>query len=186
MLPTNAIGTFDFRVTAMAEDGTARSTTHTYEVRLPDASVEDILESVAVFLQGLIDADPGSDLADKLEDVVAAIAVALDELRRDPPDNQAAAGVIEGAVGDLEAAVEAGLFADPATGLEQTDRLVTAARLLATTAIDVAIEAGGEAAKIREAQDSLAAGDAYRADGRLKDAAAAYKNAVSIAEGAAR
>ena len=45
-------------------------------------------------------------------------------------------------------------------------------------------EAGGDAAEIAVAQDTVAVGDAHRVGGDLAEAASAYKEALSIAVGA--
>ena len=64
------------------------------------------------------------------------------------------------------------------------DALAAVARLIATTAIDAAIAAGGDAGKIATAQAALTDGDSKRASGDYKDAVGKYKDAVANAEGA--
>jgi len=107
----------------------------------------------------------------------------LDELNKDPPDNQAAAGNIEGAIGDIEAAINEGL--DPVVGAELMDDLAGITRQLAEDAIDEAdATLGSDADKIVTANDKLAEGDTFRGEDKFKDAAAKYKDALSNAEGA--
>ena len=66
-------------------------------------------------MQGIVANNPGSPLADKVEDAKAKADTALEELEKTPPDNQAAVGNIEGAIGDIEAAIADGLL-DPGHG----------------------------------------------------------------------
>ena len=115
-------------------------------------------------------------------DVIAKALVAVAELEKTPSDNQAAVGNIEGAVGELEAAVQEGLY--PAQGAELMDGFAAVARQLATAAIDDAIDRGGDYGKIAVAQMARAQGNALRASGTFKDAVNEYKDAVVNAEGA--
>ena len=138
--------------------------------------------------QAVVEADPGSDAADKLEDVVGKLDDVLKELDKDPPDQQAAVGNLEGAVGDLEAAVKDG-YLDLATGIAKKDQLAGAAREMAADAIAEAFAQGGDPDVIEEAEDYLAEGDELRASGNggkcedFKPAVAKYKDALSKAEG---
>ena len=113
----------------------------------------------------------------KLGNATAKSETALDELNKMPPDNQAAVGNIEGAVGDLEAAILDGLAL--AVGEALMDAFVAVARQLAVTAIDDAVDRGGN---VGDAQDALAAGDDLRASGAFKDAVNKYKDALAKAE----
>ena len=107
----------------------------------------------------------------------------MDELNKDPSDNQAAAGNIEGAIGDLEAAINEGL--DPVVGAEIMDALAGITRQLAENAIDTANDTpGSDSGEISDAEQSLADGDALRTSGDYKDAANKYKDALSKAESA--
>ncbi len=108
----------------------------------------------------------------------------LEEVNKTPPDNQAALGNIEGAVGDLEAAFNDGDCADPAELTDLMDDLAAIARAVALQAIEEAILQGGDPGDISDAQDSLAEGDALRAAGQYKDAVSKYKDALSKAESA--
>ena len=133
-------------------------------------------------LQNIIDDNPGTPLADKVEDAQASVQTVINELNKTPPDNQAAAGNIEGAIGDIEAAINEGL--DPVVGAELMDALAGIASQLALDAIDEAIANSGDEDKISEAEASLAEGDALRDSGSYKDAVNKYKDALSQAEGA--
>ena len=134
-------------------------------------------------LQDLVDANPGTLLADKVEGAVASLDTALAELAKTPPDNQAAVGNLEGAVGDLQAAVDAALL-DAAQGAQLMDALAGVAQQLAADALAEAIAQGGDAGKIADAQDSLAQGDTLREAQAFKDAVNKYKDALVLAEGA--
>ena len=83
-----------------------------------DETLRDVLDQ----LRDIVDANPGSPLADKVEDAAAKAYTALEELAKTPPDDQAAVGNIEGAIGDLEAAVADGLL-DPGHGNQLMDQL---------------------------------------------------------------
>jgi hypothetical protein len=135
-------------------------------------------------LQAILDANPGTSLADKVEDVLAKVQSATAELSKSPPDLQAVLGNIEGAVGDLEAAVKEGL--DGAQGLHLSNLLSASARQFASGAINEAVAQNGDRGKIRDAQRSLAEGDSLRASGKFKDAVSKYKDALSKAQGARR
>lgn len=129
------------------------------------------------------------DLADKAEDAMAKLESAGQELAKQQPDDQAAAGNLEGAIGDLEAAVRDKCF-DPATGIGVMDDLAAISRQLATRSLDAGFSYGGERDEMRQARNELARGDALRAAGRrgrldaFKQAAAKYKDALSKAQGA--
>ncbi len=175
-------GTFsvDFPTTVGAFDTTFDRTINAFVVKLAFTPKEQINGAIDD-LQDIIDGNPGP-LADKVQDAQAKARIAFDELCKTPPDNQAAAGNIEGAVGDLDAAISQGL--DPAEAIRLMVNLAGVARQLAEEAIDEAIARGGDPVKIQEAQDALAGGDALRLGQAFKDAAAQYKDAIAKAEGA--
>lgn len=133
-------------------------------------------------IQDIIDANPETPLADKMEDALAGLQTAQTELDKTPPDNQAAVGNIEGSVGDIEAAIDEGL--DPVEAEQLMDQLAGIARQLAMAAIDDAIDQGGDPTEIAEAQQALAEGDVLRDTGAFKDAINKYKDALAKAEGA--
>ena len=142
---------------------------------------EQQLEANIDTLLDIVDANPGTPLADKLEDALAQVQTALDELAKEPPDNQAALGNIEGAVGDIEAAVNDGLL-DATEGTDLMDQLAGAARQLAEEALNEAIAQGGDPGVIADAQQALDDGDTLRASGAFKDAVNKYKDALAKAE----
>ena len=142
-----------------------------------------LLQSVADDLNTIIQDNPNTPLEDKTEDALAKVLTAIEELEKTPPDNQAAVGNIEGAVGDLEAAVKDGLL-DSATGNDLMDRLVGAARNLATNAIAEAMARPGDPTQIADALQALDDGNALHADEEFKDAVNKYKDALAKAEGA--
>jgi len=142
------------------------------------------LTAIVADLLALETANPGSDLADKIEDVRQATEVAFFErCVKSPPDRQAAAGNLEGAVGDMLDAVEDGLIG-AAQGNAFMLRLVGVSRAMAGEAIDAARARGARPGHIRRAENHVAAGDAFRDAGRFEDAAEEYSDAISRAEGA--
>jgi len=126
---------------------------------------------------------PETESGDKLEDVAEKLATAQEELDKDPSDNQAALGNMEGAAGDLEAAVEKELI-DSGTGNGCLDDLASIAKGIATAAIADAKAAGGDIDKIAEAEGAVMDGMTLQEADQFKDAIAQYKDAVSKAEGA--
>ena len=119
--------------------------------------------------------------ADKVADAAAKAQTALMELDKTPPDNQAALGNIEGAVGELEAAINEGLDTAQANAL--MDQLLAIARQIVMTALDQAIALGSaDPSVIEEAEMFLDDGDALRDVGDFKDAVNKYKDALSKAE----
>lgn len=84
---------------------------------------------------------------------------------------------------ELAAAVSSG---DLGTGQGSSlmDRVTGAGRQVAVDAIGAAVARGGNGAKIAEAEQALADGDALRAGGAYKAAVNVYKDAVDKAEGA--
>lgn len=143
----------------------------------------ELLGGVLAELDDLLEAHPGTPLADKIEDARASTQSALDKLTRTPSDRQGATGEIEGAVGDLQAAVKARLLAR-ARGNGLMDRLAVAARLLAEAALAEAKAASGKPAALRKAQRALAKGDVLKAAGACRSAVKRYKDALSKAESA--
>lgn len=129
------------------------------------------------------------ELADKAEDAVGKLEAAGHELDERPADEQAAAGNLEGAIGDLEAAVKDTCF-DAPTGIALMDELAAISRRLATRNLQQALRYGGKRDEVRAARQSLARGDTLRAAGRrgrltaFKQAAAEYRAALSKAESA--
>jgi len=151
-----------------------------FAVLLPE---EPTLQNLVDALAYIVNSNPGTDMADKVEDVLAKARTAWDELSKTPPDEQAALGNLEGTVGDLEAAVADGLL-DVEKGTQLMEYFASIARNLATDAVGQAIDSGGDPEKINEGQDYLNEGDALKASGSYKDAVAKYKDALSKAEGA--
>ena len=141
------------------------------------------LQETIAELQNVVDADPGTPLADKIEDVISKLDDALAELNKTPPDNEAAVGNIEGAVGDLQAAVDDGLL-DGELGEQLMDQLAAIAKQLAVNAINDAIFRGGDPTKIIEAEQALDDGNAERDSKDFKAAVNKYKDALANAEGA--
>ena len=179
--PEFRVGSTTVRITATDVHGNAVSRAFVVTVTTPEEAVENTEE----ILQDLVDTDPDSPLSDKVEDARARMLVALEELEKTPPDRQAALGILEGVIGDLQAAAAE----DP--DLEQIvllmDTVAGIARVAAQAAIVDAIGRGGDPSKIDEAQRALADGDAHRETQDVKEfkaAVARYKDALAIAEGA--
>ena len=151
----------------------------TDSVKVVGCQIQAIIDSLADIIAG----NAGTNVADKLEDVIDKLQVAPEELAKTPPDNQAAIGNIEGAVGEIEAAVKDGLL-NSGEGTQLMDQLAGIARNIAAGAVDQAIAGGGDPSKIDDAQLALGEGDALRASEAFRDAVNKYKDALSQAEGA--
>ena len=166
-----------------------------YEIATVPAGIHEIssielIESVIDDLTSIMSANPGTPLADKVEDALATTQNALSELTKISPDPTAAAslGSIESAIGSLEDAIkDSGLGQDQGENL--INKLLDASRQLATEAITLATDTpGSDEGKISSANTALANGDSLREDptsfGDFKDAAAEYKVAIADAESA--
>jgi len=180
---TNTLGSYDFTVTGekIGDGEFFRESEHSVFV---SGFAQEALGDISARLEQIVNDNPGTSLADKMEDVNSKVETALDELNKTPPDNQAAVGNIEGAVGDIQAAVESGDL-DAATGTDLMDQLAGIAKQLAVDAIDAAIATpGSDPVEVADAQQFLADGDALRTDGKFKDAVNKYKDALAKAESA--
>ncbi len=138
-----------------------------------DFNASSAVGSIIERLEAIIDENPG-DCADKIEDVNAQAVLA--ELNAMDPDILAALGTIEGADGDLEAALGEGCSV-PSALTDLLDDLTSIARGVAVQGIADAV--GVDPDKISEAEASLAEGDAFRAAGQNKDAVSKYKDALA-------
>jgi len=142
------------------------------------------LGSICYQLQHIIDENPDTPLAYKIEDTLAKLQTAQDELDKTPPDNQAALEYIECAVGQIEEAVNGGLL-DITEGILLMDNLTCIARQLAVDAINEAeADPSSKQDKIYDAQSYLNEGDTLRELGQLghidkfRDAVDKYNDAV--------
>ena len=124
-------------------------------------------------LQAVVDADPGSPLADKAEDALQKLENGLNEY--DSPDYVAAMGSFEGAAGDLQDAVDAGLFDPVQQAIDLMEYITGISRQIAEGTLAQTIADGGDPTDIANAQQALDDGDALRAAGSYKDAIATYK-----------
>jgi len=96
---------------------------------------EEVIEYVIDQLTSLINTNKGTPLADKVDDARVSTQTALEEIKKSPPDNQAAAGNIEGAIGSLEDAIkDNGL--DPTQGKQLINQLLEVSRQIAVNAIE--------------------------------------------------
>jgi len=139
---------------------------------------EEQVQNVSDELQAVIASTPGSPLADKLEDANAKVDTALVELAKSPPDEIAALGEIEGAIGDIQAAVASGVL-DPSTGNDLLDNLEGIAKQFADDAIEDAIARGAD---VTTATQKLSEGVTARAAGDFKTAVAKYKDTITAAQ----
>ncbi|MHA2332907.1 MAG: hypothetical protein ACXAEU_12870 [Candidatus Hodarchaeales archaeon] len=161
-------------------DSIARCVTLASSTRFSYLAISNLVEDI----QEIIDSNPDTPLADKLEDVVAEAQDALEELDKTPPDNQAALRNIEEAVGDLDRWVVEGGLLDVHQGTQLMDSFTAIARQIAMDTLQYAIESGGDPDLIEEAQQALAEGDDLRLAESFKDAVDKYKDALANAESA--
>lgn len=167
------------QVQCTASDAAWNTTSGTFTVTVRNA-VEQLAD-IARDLETLVTENPGTPLADKAEDGLAKVQAARQKLSANPLYRTEPITELEGAAGDLEAAVASGLLA-PAEGNALVDRVANAARLLTEEAIALGVARGDDPERIAEAEQRLAQGDATRADGQFKNAVAAYATACGTAE----
>jgi tetratricopeptide (TPR) repeat protein len=169
---------YDWGGTCLSAACTTASGVLAFTLRVSDPT--NVIHQVFEDIQDIIGASPNAPIADKLEDAAGSAAVALIELNESPPDLLAALGNLEGAVGDLEAALSEGL--DPAVLISLMTTLANAGRHTVQTKLDVAISGNGHPPEIAEAEYLLTEGDALRDAGAYKDAVSKYKDALAKSE----
>ncbi len=138
---------------------------------------------VVGLVEDLVDQNPGTALADKVEDALVSLEEAFDALRGGAKERLKAANYFVSANGDLEAAVKDKLLtAGYGNGL--LNRITGVARHQATSAAAENACGAKSRSKLTEAASYLAKGDSLRAAGRHKDASDAYKTSVVLAQDA--
>lgn len=165
-------------VRCTASDSSGNGSSGEFTVRIL-GTIEQ-LDGLTASLGALVASEPGAALADKLEDALTKLKTTLEKL---PLDRQGALGAMEGAAGDLDAAVADRLVAADA-GSAMLNRLSGAARLVALVAVKDARDRTANAGKLADADAAVVSGDEARIAGRYKDAIARYRYAVAAAEGA--
>ena len=141
-------------------------------------AIQDVIDE----LQDITDNNPGTPVADKVEDSIAKLQTALDELNKTPPDNQAAMGIVKGAVVDLVAALGLDPAQEPVLA-DLMDQLAGIARQLAAGPVNQALGCDPDHPDIIDAQQALEDGDALRATGAFEDAVTKYNDGLAKAEG---
>lgn len=182
---TSLEGTYSVTYDVTDSSGNAAvQVTRTVQVITAAQATQQVVDE----FQNIIDNNPGTPLADKVQGAQASAQTAINELNKTPPDNQAAAGNIEGAIGSLEDAIkDDGL--DPVQGEQLINQLLDVSRQIAVNAINTANNTpGSDAGKISSANAAVVNGDLLRTPptlfGDFKNAAAEYKAAIAEAEGA--
>lgn len=132
-------------------------------------------------LSEILNANQDTALGDKIGNVIGNMSQFSSKM--EAGDKQGAAGAIEGAVINLQAAVDAGLL-DAVQGRQLMDSLVEIARQLAADAIGYAINNAGNSGEINNAQQQLAQADALRASENFEGAVIKYRNALATSESA--
>lgn len=151
-LNPNFVKAYIYRARVLMEQGRRQQATEDIDraltlgpgtVTIDALNHEQALQQIVEVLWVIVECNPETPLAEKVDDAAAKTQTALDELAKTPPDNQAAVGNIDGAVGELEAAVEDGLL-DTEQGKQLMDDLAVIAKHLAVDAINKAIDADGD------------------------------------------
>ncbi len=138
---------------------------------------------VVGLVEDLVNQNPGTPLADKVEDALVKLEDAFDALRGGASGRVDATSDLVSASGDLEAAVKDRVLAS-GYGNGLLNRLAGVARHQATSAAADNACAARSASKLTVAASHRTVGDALRAAGRYKDASDAYKTAVILAQDA--
>ena len=138
------------------------------------------LDALTEQIRDIVDNGSG-DLVDKLEDALEGLETVQEELDKDPPDNQAAVGKMEGVAGDIDAAIDKGLDEDEAIGyMEDLAGIARAFAGAAVAAMTALVDCDSDG--IADAEEAMDEGDEMRAEGKYKDAISKYKDAVSKGE----
>ncbi len=149
--------------------------------------VESSIEDVRDYIKAVTDANPGSE--PNLDNARNTLKTAKDEVKANPPDTIAGFGNMEGAAGDISAAIDVPEL-NQSVGIELLNFLTSIAHDTAQDTIDWATAGGGNPTDITTANTHMATGDTHRTVGlggdhiKFKDAIASYKNAVSKANDA--
>jgi hypothetical protein len=142
------------------------------------------LDQIGADLKAIEDANPGSDLADEIEDVREEVEEAYYErCVKNPPDRKAAAKNIKDAVDDMLDIRKDGLIG-ASQAEDFLDRLLGVSRTMAIEAIEEAEARGGRWSHILRAYGYVSEGDRHWSLGSFKKAASSYESAISRAEGA--
>ena len=144
-------------------------------------------ESNAAGLSGvvaqLVSLNPGTPLADKVEQALASLENAFAELALSPPARDEAVGYFAIASGDLEEAIADDLL-EAGYGGGLLNRIAGVARHQAKSAIVANQCSPAQGGELTAAWSNLVQADVFRAAGRFEDACAKYGLAVVLAEGA--
>lgn len=97
----NGTAAGEIRPVARQNPARALAKVTTYDVKAM-LHLQDLVDE----LQYIVTNKPGTAAADKIEDVVAKVVSAQNELKKTPPDKSAALGNLAGAKGDLQAAIK--------------------------------------------------------------------------------
>ena len=128
-------------------------------------------------VEQLVDQNPGTPLADKVEDALASLEDGFAALAAPRRDREQAVNHFVGASGDLEAAVKDRVLA-AGYGNGLLNRIAGVARHQATSGSACPARSS---ARLAEWKSSVVRGDRFRAAGRYKDACDAYKSSVALA-----
>ncbi len=176
-------------ITSPSAPGSTGAVSIRFRLGEPFQEIEDSgpcgeLDRIRADLRSIEDANPGSDLADGIEDVRQKVEEAyVERCVKSPPDRGAAAGSIEGAVDDMLDVLEDGLIGT-SQAEDFLDRLLSVSRTMAIEAIEAAEARGGRWGHIVQAHRAVSEGDRLWNLGSFEEAAASYESAISRAEGA--
>jgi ADYC domain len=139
---------------------------------------------VIPLVRNILNGNPNKPVADKVEDALAKLEDGFASLAETPADREQAAADFESASGDLDAAFRDRLLS-ASYGKGLLNRIAAVARSQATSARTANACAPRHPPRLADSLAHIATGDLRRAAGRYKDACAAYKSAVILAEDAA-
>ena len=140
-------------------------------------SMSETFQQVSDDLQAIIDANPGTDLADALDEALEELDNAVDQFNE--PDYPKSILDLGTATDEIQEAIDDGLFNPAQQGIDFMDSITENAYRLAEGTLAQAIANGDDPGDIADAQQALDDGDALRAAGNYQAAIVRYGDVLA-------